>query len=63
MSGEPSISQNAKTVLEAVHKLYHDSSPIEKDKASRWLGDFQQSVSNIFVFNILLFDYIKLSRF
>lgn len=45
MSGDPGISQNAKTVLEAVQKLYHDPNSKEKDKASKWLGDFQQSVS------------------
>ena len=45
MAALENISSNAKSVLESVHKLYHDSNIKEKDKASRWLGEFQQSVS------------------
>ena len=46
MSSIGDISQNAKTVLDAVNRLYRDSDIKQKDKASKWLGDFQRSVRN-----------------
>ncbi|XP_076818259.1 transportin-3-like isoform X2 [Clavelina lepadiformis] len=38
------ISVNAQNVLQAVYKLYHDKNATEKEKASKWLGEFQRSV-------------------
>ena len=45
MSLSGDISPNAQAVLTAVNRLYHDSNIKVKDKASKWLGDFQRSVS------------------
>uniref|UniRef100_H2ZAX9 Transportin-3 n=1 Tax=Ciona savignyi TaxID=51511 RepID=H2ZAX9_CIOSA len=38
------VSQNATNVLQAVTNLYHNPNPAEKEKASKWLGEFQRSV-------------------
>ncbi|XP_078481112.1 transportin-3-like [Ciona intestinalis] len=39
-----SVSQNANNVLQAVNNLYHNPNPADKEKASKWLGEFQRSV-------------------
>lgn len=33
-------------VLQAIHALYNDPNPQEKEKASAWLGKLQKSVRN-----------------
>lgn len=38
------LSQNAKSVLNAVNTLYQNPNVQEKEKASFWLGEFQRSV-------------------
>lgn len=36
-------------VIQAINALYHNPEITEKEKASKWLGGLQESVTNMFI--------------